>query len=251
VRNPPILTTVTARPAPRWSRATLMLLCLLTLGGALGGCAPLVVGGVAATSATVASDRRSVGEQVDDKVIQTKVSQRLSALLAERGRHNVVSYAGRVLLLGDVPDAAIKQQAEQQTREVDRVLEVVNQLRIGPITPPGVRRNDAWLTSKVTGNFIGTKQVPTRTISVTTERGVVYLMGKVTRTESQLAAQVASGVNGVNQVVTLFHIIDDAGTSSSNVPGAAQADRATIPTDGGATGSSLDETPAVQTMPVR
>jgi len=193
---------IPARLIPAPLIRPLILSGLLALGMTLTGCAPLIVGGVAATSASVASDRRSVGEQVDDKAIQMKVSVKLSELLSERGRYNVVSYAGRVLLLGDVPSDVVKQQAEQATSEVERVREVVNRLRIGM----ALQTDHTWLTTKVTGHLINSANVPARTISVTTERGVVYLMGKVTAAEAQLAARAASSVNGVNQVVTLFHI---------------------------------------------
>jgi len=229
-----------------------MLSALIGAGVLSSGCAPLIVGGVAATSASVASDRRSAGEQLDDKSIQMKVGVKLSELLGERGRYNVVSYAGRVLLLGDVPDEAIKQQAEQQTSEIEPVREVVNRLRVGVITPFSVRNNDTWLTTKVTGNLIGAERVPARTISVATERGVVYLMGKVTPAEAQLAANAAAGVNGVNQVVTLFHLIEE---SNAKVEAAvAASDEPASRTDGAEKSNAVDtsvNTPAVQALPVQ
>jgi|GEM_PF-8409 len=232
---------------------TVTLAGLLGLTAALTGCAPLIVGGVAATSATVASDRRSVGEQLDDKTIQMKVSVKLSELLAERGRYNIVSYAGRVLLLGDVPSEADKQQAEQYASEIEQVRDVVNRMRIGAITPFSVRNNDTWLTSKVTGRLINTKNVPTRTISVTTERGVVYLMGKLTQDEARLAAQAASGINGVNQVVTLFHIIDPARPGNAGTAEATDtASDTTSPATEADAASDTDATAGspVQAMPI-
>jgi len=234
----------------RFSRAVLMLSGLVSAGSFLSGCAPLIVGGVAATSISVASDRRSAGEQLDDKSIQLKVSAKLSELLDGRGRYNVVSYAGRVLLLGDVPDETVKQQAEQQTSEIEPVRDVVNRLRVGAITPFSVRNNDTWLTTKVTGNLINTERVPARTISVTTERGVVYLMGKVTPEQAQLAANVAAGVNGVNQVVTLFHLIEGGGTA------AAVNDAPASSTDGAENTNAADanaspDAPGVQALPVQ
>jgi len=233
-------------------RAVFMLSGLITAGSLLGGCAPLIVGGVAATSVSVASDRRSAGEQLDDKSIQLKVGVKLSELLGERGRYNVVSYAGRVLLLGDVPDEAVKQQAEQQTSAIEPVREVVNRLRVGAITPFSVRNNDTWLTTKVTGNLIGAERVPARTISVVTERGVVYLMGKVTPEQAQLAANAAAGVNGVNQVVTLFHLIEENSVRAEAVD--ATHDEPASSTGSAENTNTADtnaDTPAVQALPVQ
>jgi hypothetical protein len=41
------------------------------------------------------------------------------------------------------------------------------------------------------------------------ERGIVYMLGRVTQREGQRAAQIASGVSGVNKVVTLFEYISE------------------------------------------
>ena len=174
----------------------------------LSACAPLVVGGAAATTAVVATDRRTAGEQVDDKAIEVKTSAEVNQILADRpGRVNSASYAGQVLLLGDVPTAADSQHIEATVKKIDRVNQVINQLRIGPVTELSVRSNDSWITTKVTTALINTKDVPSRTISTTTERGVVYLQGRVTQAEGDKAAKAASTVSGVNKVVKLFDYI--------------------------------------------
>ena len=208
------------------ARSSLATLCVATLGlGTLAGCAPLLVGGAAATTASVASDRRTTGEQVEDKAIQMKISRELTKTLnQDTTRHNVVSYAGRVLLLGDVPTQAEKQQAGDIANKVENVQQVFNQMRIGDVTPLSVRSNDSWLTTKVTTALVGTKGVPSRTISVTTERGIVYLMGKVTEAEAQAAAKVAAGVSGVNKVITAFQIVaaESLVTDTSSNPAPTQ-----------------------------
>ena len=51
-------------------------------------------------------------------------------------------------------------------------------------------------------------RVPSGTIKVVTESGVVYLMGLVTQAEGKAAAEVASSSSGVTKVVTLFEIIN-------------------------------------------
>lgn len=44
---------------------------------------------------------------------------------------------------------------------------------------------------------------------VVTERGVVYLMGRVTKAEADRATQIARQVSGVQRVVRIFDIISD------------------------------------------
>ncbi|HUH59383.1 MAG TPA: BON domain-containing protein [Candidimonas sp.] len=188
----------------------------------LSGCGLLVVGGTAATTAMVATDRRTAGEQVEDQAIEMKVAAEMRSLLGDAARVNAASYAGLLLLTGDVPTQQDKQRAEQAAAKVEKVKKVINELRIGDITPVSVRTNDTWLTSKVKTTLINTKHVPTRTILVTTERGVVYLLGKVTQQEAQMAATAAAGVGGVNKVVKLFQIVSAESVSTSSSPAPIQ-----------------------------
>lgn len=195
----------------RLSSSSRFGLCVITSVLALSqlsACAPLVVGGAAATTALVVTDRRTAGEQVDDKSIDVKVGLEVRSLLKGRsGRVNGSSYAGQVLLVGDVASAEDSQRIEATVKQIDQVKSVVNRLRIGPETELSVRSNDSWITTKATTALINTQDVPSRTISVTTERGVVYLQGRVTQTEGDRAARAVSTVAGVTQVVKLFEYV--------------------------------------------
>jgi osmotically-inducible protein OsmY len=233
---------------PTQRRTQRALLAGLGLAGAiaLSGCGLLVVGGTAATTATVATDRRTAGEQVEDQTIELKIGAEMRKLFPEdNARVNAASYAGLVLLTGDVPNEQGKQQAENAAKRVEKVKKVVNELRVGEVTPISVRTNDTWLTSKVKSTLINTKGVPTRTIIVTTERGVVYLLGKVTAEEGQMAGTAASGVSGINKVVKLFNIVSAASINAPSSPAPIQ-DSGTS-----STGSASPAGSGVETMPVQ
>lgn len=218
---------------------------------ALSACAPLVVGG-AATTAVVATDRRTTGEQVEDKAIQVKVISEVHRLFPNREDVRVVSqsYAGVVLLLGDVPTEDDKQKIGAAVSGIEKVQRVINQLRVGEVTPNSVRTNDTWITSKVKATLLNTKEVPSRTIDVTTERGIVYLQGRVTEDEGSRAAIAASGVSGVNKVVKLFDIVSPESVSSGS---ATTQQAAPIETVGSSpsTPSSTTDTGGAQAMPVQ
>lgn len=191
----------------RYSLATATAATLLVLTQLSGCAAPIIIGGAAAT-ALVVTDRRSAGDQVDDKAINVKVDIEASKLLGDRlGRVSGSSYAGQVLLVGDVPSEADSQRIAATVKQIDKVKEVINRLRVAPVTELSVRTNDSWITTKVTTALINTTHVPSRTISVTTERGVVYLQGFVTQAEGNLAARAASTVPGVTEVVKLFEYV--------------------------------------------
>lgn len=214
--------------------------------GALSGCAPLVVGGAAATTAVVATDRRTAGEQVEDQTIEMKAGSEMRKLVGEKGRVNTVSYAGNVLLMGDVPTEQDKQRAQELVSKIEKVKRVYNQLRVGEITPLSVRTNDSWLSTKVTTTLINTKDVPTRTIIVATERGVVYLLGRVTPAESERAGKAAAGVAGINKVVKLFEIVSPESLATDKSAAPVQESSAPA-SDTQPDSGSAD----VQTMPVQ
>lgn len=230
-------------------RTQRLWMAALALAGttALSGCGLLFVGG-AATTASVAADRRTTGEQVEDQTIEMKVAAEMRKLFPnDNARVNAMSYAGLVLLTGDVPTEQDKQKAGEVAKKVEKVKDIVNELRVGAVTDLNVRTNDTWLTSKVKATLINTKNVPTRTILVTTERGIVYLMGKVTASEGQMAGTAASGVTGINKVVKLFQIVP---ASSINEPAAKPA----APVQNGNSSLSPSQPASgggVETMPVQ
>lgn len=184
-------------------RCLIGLACLSTLSG----CGLLVVGGAAATTATVATDRRTAGEQVDDQTIELRIANEMTKAFGDTARVANMSYAGRVLLVGDVPTDADRQKAADLARATPQVTAVDNYIRVGDLTALSVRTNDTWITSKVKTRMVATEGVPFRTIKIITERGIVYLMGKVTATEGNLAAKTAASISGVNKVVKLFQIV--------------------------------------------
>ncbi len=66
------------------------------------------------------------------------------------------------------------------------------------------RTNDTYITSKVKARFVEANKFSANHVKVVTERGVVYLMGIVSRQEGDAAAQIAATTSGVVRVVKLF-----------------------------------------------
>ena len=178
------------------------------LAASLSGCVALAVGG-AATAALASNDRRTIGMQTEDKAINVKAEIKLQSVTGENGHVNVTSYNRKVLLTGEVRDEAMKAAAEREVRAIDNVVSVINELEIGGPSSYTSRSNDALITTKVKASLVDKKTVSATAFKVTTERGVVYLMGLVTPREGNIAADVAKGVPGVNRVVKIFEYIQD------------------------------------------
>ncbi|HRD66153.1 MAG TPA: BON domain-containing protein [Candidatus Competibacter sp.] len=176
----------------------------------LSGCAGLLIGGTA-VGVSVAHDRRTTGTVMDDQTIELKLYDALNQQLPPGNRISATCYNSTVLLTGEAVSEAARQRAEMIARSVTPpVREVYNELVVGRPRPFSDRSNDGLLTAKVKTALFQIKINdfdPTR-VKVVTERGVVYLMGLVRPNEADAAANVASQVGGVRQVVTLFEYVN-------------------------------------------
>lgn len=182
-------------------------LAAAALAASLSACAPLVLGGAAMT-AMVAVDRRTSGAQVEDETIELKGATRLREL-GDRAHVNVTSYNRQVLITGEVPSDQARRQAEQVIARIDNVKGIVNELAVLPPSTLGQRSADTLVTAKVKASFVDEKNLYVGAFKVVTERGVVYLMGRVTQREADLATQLTRTVPGVQRVVRIFEIISE------------------------------------------
>jgi len=187
---------------------------LMTFGGAvlvslsLSACAPLMVAGFAGT-AIVASDRRTSGAQLEDETIELRGSARIRDALGAKAHVNLTSFNRQVLLTGEIASERDRQTVVQLVEKIENVRSVVNELAITPISSLGERSNDLLISAKVKGSLIDSRDLFANAFKVVTERGTVYLMGRVTLREANSATNVIRNVNGVNKVVRVFEIITE------------------------------------------
>ncbi|MBV6320796.1 BON domain-containing protein [Duganella violaceipulchra] len=174
----------------------------------LSGCVALVAGG-AISGTLAATDRRTLGAQTEDRAIEVKGSIKLNNVVGDAGHTNINSFNRRALLTGEVRDEAMKAAAERELRGIEGVVTVINELEIAGPSSYTSRSNDALITTKVKASLVDMKDISANSYQVVTERGVVFLMGRVTQREGQIGADVARGVSGVNKVVKVFEYITE------------------------------------------
>jgi osmotically-inducible protein OsmY len=193
------------------ARNRLLAVALTSLVGltALSACTPLLMGGAAVTGALVASDRRTAGAQLEDQAIEIKAANRIKDEVGSRARALVTSYNRRVLLTGEVANERDKTLIGQIASQVENVTAVQNELEITNSPSLRERAADTVVTGRVKAAFVDVNQIPASAFKVTTERGTVYLMGRVTQRESDYATQVARNTQGVRRVVRVLEIISD------------------------------------------
>lgn len=197
-------------PIPAVHRLAFALLAGAALLTGLSACVPLAVGAGAVGAGMVATDRRSSGAQLDDTSIEVRGAARIRDIANDNMNVTVVSYNRQVLLTGTVASEADKKRAEDVVSKVDNVRHVYNEIMVGPGSNIADRSNDTFITSKVKASLVDQNDVFANTFKVTTERGVVYLMGIATRTETDRATEITRGVDGVRKVVRLVEVVSDA-----------------------------------------
>jgi osmotically-inducible protein OsmY len=195
---------------PSLNRLMAAALTVAALGATLSACAPLMVAG-AATGALVVVDRRTSGAQLDDQSIELRAGNRVSDQLGEgRARVVVTSYNRRVLLTGEASSEAIKTQVGQIVSQVDNVKEVINELGVTSSPSFKERATDTLITGRLKASLVDAKDISASAFKVTTERGTVYLMGRVTQREANRATDIARNISGVARVVRAFEIVTEA-----------------------------------------
>ena len=183
-------------------------LAAVALVSSLSACAPLMVGGAVMTG-MVAVDRRTSGMQLEDEGIELRTAQGLRQNVGDGSHINVTSYNRQVLLTGEVATAAQKEQADKLAQSQENVKAVANELSVQAVSSLTQRSQDAILTGQIKALFVDAKDLQSSAFKVVTERGVVYLMGRVTSREAQRATDVARSVSGVVKVVRVLDIITE------------------------------------------
>ena len=198
-------------PGAIWNKVqrplAMSILCGAMLAS-LSGCVALVAGG-AISGTLAATDRRTLGAQTEDRAIEVKGGIKLNNVVGDAGHVNINSFNRRALLTGEVRDEAMKTAAEREIRGIEGVLSVINELEIAGPASYTSRSNDALITTKVKASLVDMKDISANSYQVVTERGVVYLQGRVTQREGQIGADVARGVSGVTKVVKVFEYITE------------------------------------------
>jgi osmotically-inducible protein OsmY len=185
------------------------LLSAVVAATALSACAPLIVGGAMLGGTLMATDRRTSGAQIEDQAIELKAMNRIRDAIGDRGHASTTSYNRMVLITGEVANEADKAAVEQAVQRVENVRSIVNELVISGNSSLTSRSSDAILTSKVKASFVDARDIYANAFKVVSERGTVYLMGRVTEREATRATELARGVGGVQKVVRVFDIITE------------------------------------------
>jgi osmotically-inducible protein OsmY len=195
------------RRHPLVSTVLVGALAVATLGS-LQGCIALLGAGAVAGGLSL-NDRRTSGTQIDDQAIELKSGGRIRDAIGDNGHVIVTSYNRIVLISGEVPSESDKAAVAKAVAGIENVTNVVNELEVGPNSTLSTRSSDTVITTRVKSALIDAKDIQASAIKVVTERGIVYLMGRVTEREATRAADIARAQASVMKVVRVFEILTE------------------------------------------
>lgn len=187
------------------------LIAALVALATLSACVPLVFVGGAAVGMWIGSDPRKPEIIKTDFDLGAQIDAKISETYKERAHVNVHVFNDLVLLTGEVPDAAARQQVEQFAWQMPRKpRKVYNETIVAVPSSAMNRLNDSQISARVKTAVLAEAGDATAVhIMITTERSVVYLMGISKPAIIERAALAASKVSGVTQVVKLVEVEPD------------------------------------------
>lgn len=164
---------------------------------------------VPSQSSVFIKDRRTSTTQIEDQAIEIKAENRVREVLGERGHVNVTGYNRMLLITGEVPSEADREAVERAFAGINNLRSVVNELGVLSNSSSDSRSSDVKISNKIKASFSDARDLQANAFKVVTERGTVYLMGRVTEREAARATELARNIRGVEKVVRVFEILTE------------------------------------------
>lgn len=178
---------------------------LLTLLVFLSSCIPVAVLVGATVGGAVIYDKRTTEVIVQDQRAGATLQQKILKTPELKNTHIVIATFNHIMLLaGQVSTEEQKNLVYQMATNTKYVSRVYNQITIGPVSSRWQRTKDAWITTKVKSELLAKPGLHSTEIKVVTEDGTVYLMGKLSHQQADMATDITRKIDGVRTVVKVF-----------------------------------------------
>ena len=157
---------------------------------------------------------RTIPQRLLDRSIEHTVKINvygLQADLQQTSRMSIDSFNSEVLLTGEVPTQAIKEEVEKVVSSMPDVRRVYNELTVSASKGYSSTVHDGYITSKLLAKVASNNGVKASQIKVVTNAGVVYILGRMTPTQQSHLIDIANSTVGVTELVLLTTVVDDRG----------------------------------------
>lgn len=213
---------------------------------ALSGCASFIAQTTGTAPLGTDTGVRTFSQVLTDNSIERTAKVNLYKLDArfKFSRINIVSFHSAVLLTGQVSDAHLKQLAEDNVKAMTDVKAVHNYIMVGDKINYNTIMQDGVVTANIRRQLVATQGISDNKVKVQTEDGVVYVLGKLTPSETQVLINIVQNTPNIVRVVSLLDNLTEAGTPTSNN---AMSTSSSLAADSASTSSvstsNNDETP--------
>lgn len=175
----------------------------------LSGCLlPVAAAGSGASIGYIATEDRSVKENVDDAVLCATINRAWVDFNSELNDDlDCHAYQARVLVTGRVPSESWRAEAISRANQVQGVKEVYDEITVGPGGSFGNNMHDLYVTQHLKAELLTAKDVRSNNFVVTTADGVVFIIGTA-RDQGEIDRVIDYGRNmdGVKRVVSYIRI---------------------------------------------
>lgn len=202
----------------------LILVGVLTAG--MSGCASFLAQTTGSAPLGTDSGVRSFPQVLTDNAIESTAKVNMYKLdpRFKFARINVASYHSAVLLTGQVGDEYLKQLAEENVRAMSDVKAVHNYITIGDKIPYQTIMQDTLVTADIRRKLVSTAGIADNKVKVQTENGTVYVLGKLTPTETSVLYGILQSTPNIVKVVSLLDSLGENGVPTGNNALSASSD---------------------------
>ncbi len=209
-------------PRPRCRLRTLIPLALPV---ALSGCLVVAAAGTGSSIGYVATEDRSLKQNADDIVACTQAIQLWAQFNTQLNDDlNCHTYAGRMLVTGNVPNQAWRDEAIQRAWRAANVKQVYDEITVGSGEGFMSDAHDTVTTQKLKAELLADTDVHSNNYIITTENRIVYILGSAHSTaEKRRVIDRARAMSGVRRVVAFIDVNAPTQPAAAGSTGSANA----------------------------
>lgn len=169
-----------------------------------------------ANAALVATDPRSITTVTSDQYITRDLSIKYMSSEFESDHVSATVYNHEVLLTGQASSLIQRFKIVRTAKSFDSVEKVYDYVDVSS-KYVSTSSEDTYITSKVKTSLFSSGDVNSNDVKIVTEKGVVYILGIIDKSQLQNMVEVTRGIDGVKKVVPLVHY--KSSDTKLNLPG--------------------------------
>lgn len=189
----------------------LLLITAMSLTTLMTGCAQMLAAASGSEPVGATEGQRTLSQRIEDMSIERTASINLYKIDPEfKNTHvNFMSFHSNVLIAGQVLNAKQKQLAEETVRSMREVKQIHNELVVNPVINSYLTRTkDSIISTQISTKLIFAKDFPSSQTKILVESGIVYLMGKLTRAQTDQAIELIKSVPDITKIVKMVDYLD-------------------------------------------